>query len=104
MHINNIKKLLHLKDKDLIITNFNYESNNAIVNIEFKKANQTCPNYRNTTSYVHDYRTRKFKHGNVNGYNLIVFYKRRRYVCKNCSKRFPEKIDLLIGMKKYQIN
>lgn len=95
MHINDIKKLLHLKDKDIIITNFNYESSNAILNIEFKKANQTCPNCRNTTSYVHDYRTRKFKHGNVNGYNLIVLYKRRRYVCINCSKRFPEQNEFI---------
>ena len=45
---------------------------------------------KTNTSFIHDYKTRTFKHVNVNGYNLKIIYKKRRYVCKSCNKRFPE--------------
>jgi transposase len=33
---------------------------------------------------------RRIKHGIINGFKVYLNYKRRRYVCKRCSTRFPE--------------
>ena len=50
-----------------------------------------CPSCGHVTSHVHDYYTRSFKHIKVGNRASLVHYKQRRYVCDNCSKRFPEK-------------
>lgn len=42
------------------------------------------------TKYVHDYRIKTIKHGYVNGYLIILKYKRRRYIRKKCNTKFPE--------------
>ena len=85
------KLLLGFKDEDIIIKNF-IEKNDVIeIDLMLKTNIQECPACSHKTRYVHDYRKRSFKHGKTNGYFLTINYFRRRYVCKECSKRFPEK-------------
>ncbi|VEU80119.1 ISL3 family transposase [Haploplasma axanthum] len=86
-----IKKLLGFKDNESILINkLSYEGANMFVNISLEVKEHNCPSCNSKTSNVHDYRTRKFKHGVVNNYFLHVIYNRRRYVCKYCNTRFPE--------------
>src|SRR5690554_3109180 len=85
------KKILGFKDPNVIINNFSEINNQIIIDIELKPQVHSCPNCKKHTSSIHDYRNRKFKHGKVNEYFLIVNYKRRRYKCFSCNKQFPER-------------
>jgi hypothetical protein len=44
----------------------------------------------NHASKVHDNQKRTIRHGNIQGYHVILHYKRRRYVCKHCLTRYLE--------------
>ena len=44
---------------------------------------------------VHDYRQQKVKEVSILGKETTLILRKRRYVCKSCCKRFPEKNDLL---------
>lgn len=54
-----------------------------------------CPACGALTSKVHDYRTQKVKDIPLQGKTLTWMYKKRRYVCTSCGKRFYEANYLL---------
>ena len=56
---------------------------------------QVCPCCRQTTKYVHDYRTQKIRDIPFQGKETFLFLRTRRYICKDCGKRFFEKYDFL---------
>ena len=62
-----------------------------------KKAHQ-CPDCNEWTTKIHDYRVQKIKHLKWFERFTVLFYKRRRYVCK-CGKRFAENTSFV---DKYQ--
>jgi len=90
MHNYITKKVLGFKDENIKILDFIEKKENITIKIELKRVDHGCPRCGSITDKVHDYRIRKFKHGNLNGYNLSIKYNRRRYVCKECNKKFPE--------------
>lgn len=90
MQVNYTNHLLEMKDKNLIITKIQEEGKIRNVYVEYLKREHRCPNCGCKTSRVHDYRTRTIKHQCSMGYHDIIHYRRRRYVCPECNKKFAE--------------
>lgn len=85
-----INELLELKQKGIIITKLSTENKMRHIHLEINLKEHRCPICGCKTSKVHDYRVRTIKHQCSMGYHDIIHYRRRRYVCPNCHKRFPE--------------
>ena len=88
LHKNNITDLLNLQEviqKDCIIL-----ENLIKLWIELPVKEHICPRCGNSTSRVHDYYERSFNHVKVGTTPIKIYYNRRRYLCTNCKKRFPE--------------
>ena len=82
------KDLLNLQDVNVIkIEHFN---NDTLIHTQLPIKPHVCPCCSNTTSYIHDYRIRKIKDISAFGKNITLIHNHRRYVCKNCGKRFSE--------------
>ncbi len=84
----NITDLLNLQG-----VNIDYEkySKNLIeVWIKYPVKEHICPCCKTKTSRVHDYYERSFNHIMVGKRPSRIYYNRRRYLCTNCGKRFPE--------------
>jgi transposase len=90
MHHYIIMKMLKLEDRHLHVMNVRYDGSHVHLDIQYTQGHHTCPCCGQRTSKVHDYRVRTIKHGDIQGYHVILHYRRRRYVCKHCLKRFPE--------------
>lgn len=60
------------------------------IHIEKEPKPHACPNCKNLTDSVHDYRSQKIQHTKVCSRNTTVFYRKRRYACGMCGKRFYE--------------
>lgn len=87
-HYNN--KLLFLKDEDIIIKKISIEDGTNYIELELPVKEHVCPRCGCLTKRVHDYHVRKIKHQYNLGYKTILLYRRRRYICKHCDKRFAE--------------
>ncbi len=86
---NYTKELLNLQDVNVIkIEQFKTATS---IHTQLPVKPHTCPCCSHTTSYIHDYRIRKIKDISAFGKNVTLFHNHRRYVCKNCGKRFAEK-------------
>lgn len=90
MHKDYINDLIEIKDESVIITNSYTEKGTKHIYIEQEKKVHRCPRCGAETSRIHDYRERMFKHQYSLGNRTIIHYRRRRYVCLLCKKRFPE--------------
>ena len=90
MQDNYTNDLLEFKDQNIIVTDFHKEGKIRNIYIEYLKREQRCPNCGCKTSRVHDYRTRIIKHQCSMGYHDIIHYRRRRYMCSHCGKKFAE--------------
>lgn len=58
--------------------------------IELPVKEHICPCCKCVTSRVHDYYERSFNHVKIGVTPIKIYYNRRRYLCTNCGKRFPE--------------
>lgn len=83
-------KLLDLKEEDLESIDSITHFNNADFIITLKLKAHVCPNCCCLTTTVKDYKTRKIKHKVLVNYSTTIFYKQRRYKCKDCGKTFVE--------------
>lgn len=90
MHEYFINDLIEIKDSNAIITNSFTKEGIKHIYLEQVKRVHKCPSCGTKTSLIHDYRVRKIKHQYNLGNKTILHYKRRRYVCPKCQKRFPE--------------
>ena len=54
-----------------------------------------CPCCHHTTNTIHDYRIQKIKNIPGLGFQTVLLLRKRRYICKECGKRFYESIDFL---------
>jgi len=88
MHINNIKELFNLKG--VLIKNIKEFDNYFEIFIEMPKKAHICPCCGESTSKVHDYRTQIIKDSPFKFKKVFLNYTKRRYVCKNCGKKFYE--------------
>ena len=66
------------------------EGNVYRIEIELPRKTHRCPVCGEQTDRVHDYRKQRIKAGAVNGYHAEVCYRKRRYECTGCGKRFYE--------------
>ena len=88
MHKNNITSLLNLQD--VSVKKSIFSKNSIELWIECFKKPHICPRCGYSTSRVHDYYLRTFNHIKIGSKSSISHYNRRRYLCTNCNKRFPE--------------
>lgn len=78
--------------KDAIITKIEKRSCEPIIDIwiELKRDIHECPRCKELTETVHDYRMHKVKGPPLGDYFILYHYRKRRYVCTECQKRFDE--------------
>jgi transposase len=60
-----------------------------------KKIKHKCPCCENLTNYIHDYRHQVIKEVSAFGKTTYLHLRKRRYVCKDCDKRFYENTSFL---------
>ncbi len=90
LNSNYIQTLLGIKDA--IVTNVENSPNHSLIDVHFelKRNIHECPNCKELTDSIHGYRIQKIK-GPPLGEKFILFhYRKRRYICPACEKRFYE--------------
>jgi len=94
MQYNDTTFYLGIKDENLVIIDQWEERTDGVltkyVKMQRKQMEVTCPCCANKTKRVHDYRNQKIKHTKLCGYDTYIIYRKRRYVCMDCNKRFYE--------------
>ena len=93
MQNNFITSLLDLKGVKII--KFRNRKNRIRIHIELPVREHTCPCCHSKTSRVHDYRFQLIKDIPIYYKDTFIYYRKRRYLCKNCGKRFYEKNNFL---------
>ena len=93
MQNNFITNLLDLKG--VKVTKFRNRKNRIRIHIELPVREHTCPCCHSKTSRVHDYRFQLIKDIPIYYKDTFIYYRKRRYLCKNCGKRFYEKNNFL---------
>ena len=91
--LDNIANLIEIED--INVKKVEHTDTQVLLYFELDKRPHECPRCKNVTQYVCDYRMQKVKDLPVAGKNLIWMYRKRRYVCKSCRKKFYEKQGLL---------
>lgn len=76
--------------KDVIITNVENIDSTVFIHLEMPRTSHSCPCCGGMTDKVHDYRLQTIKDVPIYKQPTYIKYKRRRYVCPNCNKRFSE--------------
>lgn len=90
---NYIEKLLGFKD--LILDNVESSSDSLDVFFHLPRKQHHCPSCHQPTDKIHDYRIQVFKDTPISGKNTYFHYRKRRYCCSNCNKKFYEKNTFL---------
>lgn len=90
---NNIISLFELKDVQLTKVLSNTEEN--YIFIELPRRNHICPCCGCVTNTIHDYRPQKILDVPLYEKKTYLVYKKRRYRCLECGKRFFEKNTFL---------
>ena len=85
---NYTENLLDLKD--VIVTKVSKTGSEKHIWIELKRTAHTCPRCKTVTDEIHDYRTQPVKDLSLVGCHLILFLRKKRYVCPCCGKRIAE--------------
>ena len=93
MHNNFITNLLDLKGVKVI--KFRNRKNRIRIHIELPVKEHSCPCCHSKTSKIHDYRYQLIKDIPIYYKDTFIYYRKRRYVCSNCGKRFYEKNSFL---------
>ncbi|MBR5948886.1 MAG: ISL3 family transposase [Clostridia bacterium] len=86
-------KLLDMEHME--VRNIEEYPDRLIVYVAMERRPTRCPCCGAETDAVHDYREQTVKDCPVQGKQLIWKYKKRRYRCENCGKRFYEQNRLL---------
>lgn len=93
------KDLLNLQG--VIINKIEHFEFHTLIHTELPIKPHICPCCKQKTSYIHDYRKRKIKDISAFGKHVTLIHNHRRYVCKNCGKRFAE--DNSFAPKYYRV-
>lgn len=88
-----IAKLLDMEDVE--IENVEHDSEKIVLSLHLKVRPHVCPTCGAVTTSVQDYRMQKVKDLPIQGKPVIWNYRKRRYRCTSCGKRFYEKNWLL---------
>lgn len=65
---------------------------NALIHVRSPRKSAICPRCRNNSDKIHQYRSRKTRHGIFCDKKIILAIKYRRFMCKYCGKPFTEKL------------
>lgn len=93
MQNNYIKDLLDFKDVE--VKKIKNLKDSLQIYIELPKIPQYCPRCAFETTKVHDYRTQSIQDIPVTFKPTTLFYRKRRYECCVCGKRFYEQNNLV---------
>lgn len=74
----------------MIFKNVEVFENQIVLHVEMPRRVSECPACRSLTETVHDYRTQRIKDSPIHGKTVIWLYRKRRYRCPCCGKRFYE--------------
>ncbi len=85
-----IISLFNLKEKDIFDIEIQSLGNESFVFITLRSKEVVCPACKTTTSKIHDYRERTINHPIFSTNKTTFIYNQRRYVCRECGKRFSE--------------
>lgn len=90
LNTNYIQSLLGIQDA--IITAVKNDADDSTIHIyfELKRDIHECPRCRDLTDKVHDYRIQPIKGPPLGDKFILYHYRKRRYVCPSCGKRFYE--------------
>ena len=86
-------ELLNLEDAE--IEKMEETEEEIILQIRLKRKLHRCPKCEAQTDQVHDYLFRNVRDLNIRGKPLKLLYRRRRYICPICGKRFAEECAFL---------
>ena len=92
-YIDFTEKLLGLQD--LIITNIKEVEKTLKIFAKLEVKEQHCPCCGTTTRTIHDYRRQVIKDIPISGKNVEIHFRKRRYRCPHCNKRFAEENSFL---------
>ena len=81
-------KLLEMEG--IVIENLEESEQEIVLQISLEQRTQSCRRCGTETERVHDYRIRQVRDLDLRGKPLRLLYRRRRYVCPVCRKRFAE--------------
>lgn len=81
--------------KDVIVTSVERRDTVLHLQIKMYQSIHKCPRCGENTSKVHDYRNQSIKDISAFGSKTIIHYRKRRYVCPDCNKRFYEQAPFL---------
>ena len=93
------KDLLNLQGLNII--DIEHFKSHIFIYTQLYVKSHICPCCKQETSYIHDYRKRKIKDLSISGKHVTLIHNHRRYVCKNCGKRFAE--DNSLAPKYYRV-
>lgn len=85
----NITKLLGLED--VIVKNVEENEREFEIYIELPRKTHECPCCGRNTDRIHDYRMQRIRDCPAFGKPVYLFLKKRRYICRECGKRFYER-------------
>lgn len=93
MQNNIINKLLNLEG--VLIKNIKNSKDFTEIHIDTPVKEQVCPCCNSKTSYIHDYRFQRIKDLPLYQKPCFLVLHKRRYICKNCGKKFYERFSFL---------
>lgn len=99
MQVNNNIKIPGLED--VIVTKIEQIEDRLAIFVEMDVKTHRCPNCGERTRKIHDYRVQKIKHLKWFERLSYIFYKKRRYRCGACNKRFYEKNSFVDRYKRF---
>lgn len=88
LQTNIIAEMLEMEDYDF--EGLEQDEKQITLKVRMKLRTQECPACRTPCDLVHDYRTQKVKDMPIQGKVVIWQYRKRRYRCPCCGKRFYE--------------
>ena len=89
----NITKLLGLED--VIVKNIEENEREIEIYIELPRKAHECPCCGRKTDSIHDYRMQRIRDCPAFGKPVYLFLRKRRYICRECGKRFYERNSFL---------
>ena len=81
--------------QDAIVDNVQHFTDSVNIHFSLKRKDVSCPACNSITNKVHDYRTRIIKDLPIHGKFVYLHYRKRRYVCTCCGKRFYESLPII---------
>ena len=87
--MDHITKLLDMDS--MVIREVETTPDTIFLHLEQKRRVHACPVCGNLTDSIHDYRMQKVKDLPIQGKGVVWVYRKRRYRCTGCGKRFYEK-------------